>query len=194
MQIHLTHTGFKWSITFSLGIPSSSAWVYYSFALFHIKSALVQMCLCLPQTVRLRVKTGIQIWLREQRPVEEIKTLWTIRLTSVLLFCWPRISCLICESLTGFTVMDTLLKGCYNLKGLKWCMLLHSMNQTDDRMRMKWQLLSSCDAAMKRSKQGADCRIPPECQCTLLLSNLLIKRFRPRTVHLNLNPNTLGIF
>lgn len=192
MQIHLTHTGFKWSITFSLGFHSSSAWAYYSFTLFHIKSALVQMCWCLPQTGRLRVNTGIQIWLREQRPVEEIKTLWSIGLTSVLRFCWPRISCLICESLTGISVMDTLLKGCYDLKRLKWCTLLHNTDQTDDRL--KRQLLSSCDCAMKRSKQKADWRIPPECQCTLLLSNLLIKRFRPTTVHLNLNPNTLGMF
>lgn len=142
MQIHLTHTGFKWSITFSLGFHSSSAWVYYSFALFHIKSALVQMCWCLPQTVRLRVKTGIQIWLREHRPIKEIKTLWSIRLTSVLRLCWPRIQ-LICESLTGFTVMDTLLKGCYNLKRLKCSMLLHNTVRTDDQM--KGQLQSSCD-------------------------------------------------
>lgn len=122
---------------------------------------------------------------RIHKPVEEIKSLWTALLTSVVEFCWHQISCLTFGSITGFIVVETLLEGCHNLKGIKWFMFCKALIKWGDSYQSP---STNLNAAMKKQKNNSPTREFIQFVNRVLLSNRLIQWFRSRSFCFNLNP------
>lgn len=105
-----------------------------------------------------------------------VDSFWTVSFTNALLLCWLGIGCLICGTFTGFTVMDTLLKGSNNLQifyinvNNTWLYnTLALCKKKKDWSEWTSTTVANLDVAINRPKNN---NIDTECQCDLLFIHL----------------------